>query len=113
MNINGNVEKNKAPGAPARAKTEKTPPAVKQIVRLKSGVDRPFLLLVIVLLCIGTTMVFSSSYAYAKSNYSGDSYYFSKRQIIWALVSIAAMLGVSRVDYLMIKRTVSGSFVMQ
>lgn len=98
------IQKNKVPDSPERVKNEAKAPAEKQIVRLKSGVDRPFLLLLIVLLCIGTTMVFSSSYAYAKSNYAGDSYFFSRKQIIWALISIAAMMGVSRVDYLFIKK---------
>ena len=82
-----------------------------QIVRLKSGVDRPFLLIVIVLLCIGTTMVFSASYAYAKEYYN-DSYYFSKRQIVWAAASIAIMFLVSRVDYLLIKRWVKPFFAV-
>lgn len=76
----------------------------KKIVRLKSDVDRPFLLLVILLVCIGTTMVFSASYAYAKQNYDGDSYYFSIRQIVWAVVSLIAMAVFTKIDYLIIKR---------
>lgn len=76
----------------------------RKIVRLRSDVDRPFLLLVILLVCIGTTMVFSASYAYAKQNYDGNSYYFSVRQIIWAIVSLSAMAVFTRIDYLIIKR---------
>ncbi len=76
----------------------------RKIVRLRSDVDRPFLLLVVLLVCIGTTMVFSASYAYAKQNYDGDSYYFSIRQIVWAVVSLSAMAVVTRIDYLIIKR---------
>lgn len=75
-----------------------------KIIRLRGDVDRPFLLLVIILVCIGTTMVFSASYAYAKENYGGDSYYFAGRQIVWALVSFFAMAFFTRFDYIIIKR---------
>lgn len=79
-------------------------PKEKKIVRLRSDVDRPFLLLVILLVCIGTTMVFSASYAYAKQNYDGDSYYFSIRQIVWAVVAMIGMAIFTKIDYLIIKR---------
>ena len=82
----------------------KEEPKEKKIVRLRSDVDRPFLLLVILLVCIGTTMVFSASYAYAKQNYDGDSYYFSIRQIVWAVVAMIGMAIFTKIDYLIIKR---------
>ena len=68
----------------------------QKIVILKSGVDRPFLIIVILLLCLGTTMVFSSSYAYAKYNFQGDSYHFAKRQIVWVGISLAVMFVTSK-----------------
>ncbi|MBR6530416.1 MAG: putative lipid II flippase FtsW [Clostridia bacterium] len=89
----------------SRKKTDlDTPKKERKIVRLQSDVDRPFLLLVILLVCIGTTMVFSASYAYAKQNYDGDSYYFSIRQIVWAVIAFFGMAFVTRIDYLIIKR---------
>lgn len=62
------------------------------------GLDMPFCLLVLVLLTIGIIMMFSASYpiAYAET---GDSYYYLKRQIIFALIGIAAMIGLSFVNY--------------
>lgn len=76
----------------------------RKIVRMKSGVDRPFLIIVILLLCIGTTMVFSSSYVFAKHNYNGDSYYFVRKQLEWALFSLLGMFFVANIDYLIVKK---------
>ncbi len=76
----------------------------RKIVRMKSGMDRPFLIIVILLLCIGTTMVFSSSYVYAKHNFDGDSYYFVRRQIAWAILSLVGMFFVANIDYLIVKK---------
>ena len=75
----------------------------RKIVRMKSGIDRPFLIIVILLLCIGTTMVFTSSYAYAKNEF-GDSYYFVSRQMIWLAISAVIMWLCTIVDYLIIKK---------
>lgn len=76
----------------------------RKIVRMKSGVDRPFLIIVILLLCIGTTMVFSSSYVFAKHNYNGDSYFFVRKQLFWAFFSLGGMFLVANIDYLLVKR---------
>ena len=47
-------------------------------------VDIPFLVLVIILLVFGLIMVASSSYVFALYKY-GDSYYYIKRQLAFAL----------------------------
>lgn len=70
-------------------------PKRKIIVQLESGVDRPFLITVILLLCIGTVMVFSSSYPYARE-YFNDSYRFAKMQVIWALFGLTVMSALIR-----------------
>ncbi|MDO4419630.1 MAG: putative peptidoglycan glycosyltransferase FtsW [Ruminococcus sp.] len=62
------------------------------------GLDMPFCLLVLVLLTIGIIMMFSASYPIAYSTY-GDSYHFLKRQILFALIGIGAMIGLSFVNY--------------
>lgn len=64
----------------------------------RSGIDLPFLGLLLVIMAVGLIMLFSSSYAYALAN-KGDSFYFLKRQLIWAVAGIAAMLFVSYFDY--------------
>lgn len=62
-------------------------------------IDIPFLLLVIIILTIGLVMLFSASYTYAYYNEDGDSTYFFKRQLIFAVVGVVAMLLVSKVRY--------------
>ncbi len=61
-----------------------------------SLVDLPFLLLTVVLTALGLVMIYSASYARALYE-TGDSAYFFKRQLIFSLVGIAAMLAISRV----------------
>ncbi len=67
----------------------------------KGPVDLPFLLLVIMLLVIGLIMLFSASYATAaiSSKYNYDAYYFIKRQGVYAVIGLAVMYLVSRIDY--------------
>lgn len=60
------------------------------LVRLLGEVDRPFLIIVIILMCLGSVMVFSASYAYAQ-NVFDDSYYFAQKQIIWIVLGFAVM----------------------
>ena len=62
-------------------------------------IDIPFLLLVITILTIGLVMLFSASYTYAYYNEDGDSTYFFKRLLIFAVVGVVAMLLVSKVRY--------------
>ena len=69
-----------------------------EVIRVRSGVDRILLVLIFVLACFGSVMVFSASYADAQSRY-GDSYYFIKRQIIFLLIGLAVMLVVMNVPY--------------
>lgn len=67
-------------------------------VNIGKGIDIPFVLLILVLLVIGITMMFSASYpvAYYEQN---DSYYYLKRQLIFALIGIVVMFAVSFLDY--------------
>ena len=59
--------------------------------------DPTFLILVLVLMTIGLICLFSSSYAFALQNY-GSSFHFIKRQLVFAVVGIAIMFGLSYVD---------------
>ena len=61
--------------------------------------DVPFLLLVITILTIGLVMLFSASYTYAYYNEDGDSAYFFKRQLAFAVAGVVAMFFVSKVRY--------------
>ena len=68
------------------------------------SMDYTFLFIVIVLVALGTLMVFSASYAYAKEHYE-DSYYFAVKQILWVGLGTVAMLTMTYLgDYLLIWR---------
>lgn len=69
-----------------------------EVIRVKSGVDRILLVMILILICFGSVMVFSASYADADARY-GDSYYFIKRQIIFVCVGFAFMLVAMNVPY--------------
>ena len=60
------------------------------LIRWIGGVDRPFLFLLLILLAIGTVMVFTASYSFAQTRY-GDSYYFSKKQIEFVIGGLVVM----------------------
>lgn len=74
------------------------------ILRIKGSVDRTMLIIIIVMLCFGSVMVFSASFAYALAS-RGDSFYFIKRQLGFAALGVIAMLLVANfIDYRVIKR---------
>lgn len=73
------------------------------IVRVKGGYDTLFLVLVIILTLFGIIMDFSASYAYAFNRY-GDSFYFVKRQIIFAGIGLVAMVAAMYFDYRWIRK---------
>ncbi len=62
------------------------------------GFDMPFLILLLLVLSIGLICMFSASYVYAYYN-DDDSYYYIKRQMVFALIGVAAMLIASCIDY--------------
>jgi len=63
----------------------------------RPGVDRPFLIIALVLLLIGIVMVLSASFASAYYT-SGEPLRFFSRQLIFAVSGVALMLLVSRVS---------------
>ena len=60
------------------------------ITRFLGEVDRPFLLIVLLLVCIGSIAVFSSSYAHSAQRY-GDSYALARPQLMYVLLGVTAM----------------------
>ncbi len=62
-----------------------------------SGIDKPFLLLVLVLLGFGLMMMFSASYAWGLEQ--GDGYFYIKKQAMFAVIGLAVMWFASIVDY--------------
>lgn len=80
-------------------------PAVRRIRKkfrlfsVRSGMDLPFLFLVLVLLVIGLVMMFSASFANAYYRQNGDSYFFIRKQALFAALGVAAMIALSYFDY--------------
>lgn len=78
-------------GGKARPKKKKT-----------TGMDLPFFILTLLLLGIGLIMLFSASYVQAINDVTltkGDGAYFFKRQGMFAIAGVIAMLAASRFDY--------------
>ena len=78
-------------------------PQINTVYRVRGGVDRIFLIIVVLLLCYGSVMVFSSSYIFAKVKMH-DSLWFVKKQIFFAVVGIVVMMLISFVDYGFVKK---------
>ncbi len=64
----------------------------------KGHYDRILLMTVMLLLAVGVVMVYSSSSAVALTSY-GDSSYFMRRQIMWAIIGLLCMMAAMRVDH--------------
>ena len=82
---------------------------INNIKKSKTGFfnyDVIFLLIVIALTLYGTLMVFSAGVAYAEKRYD-DHMYFIKKQTIWVLLGIAAMIGVAKIPVSIFKKYTS------
>ena len=82
----------------------------KQISRLKAvlsnesnSYDSIFIIAIISLAVFGTVMVYSAGYAYAAFRYE-DAFYFVKRQSIWLIIGLLAMVAVSAINVDIIKK---------
>ena len=62
------------------------------------GFDAPFLIILLILLTIGLACMFSASYVNAYYG-EGDSYFYIRKQLIFAAIGIVAMLVCSTVEY--------------
>lgn len=98
-------EKRKSAGKESTALQEKREAAVpgfvrewdKNIVRTRGGVDRVMLALTLILLSLGSIMVFSASYPSALAQ-EGDSLYYIKRHLVFAAAGVVLMLVLSLFD---------------
>lgn len=87
----------------ASAVKKKAKPAGKKswlssLFYIRNGFDTPFLILLLIILTIGLACMFSASYVNAYYQ-EGDSYYYIKRQLIFAAIGLVGMLVFSIVDY--------------
>ena len=79
--------------------------APKEVVRIRSGVDRMFLITVLLLVFFGSIMVFSAGYVYSGTEY-GDSFYLIKRQIGFVFIGLLAMIFAMRLPLVVYKKSV-------
>ncbi|MBQ8289183.1 MAG: cell division protein FtsW [Clostridia bacterium] len=70
---------------------------------VKGDFDRPLFVIVMLLLCFGSVMVFSASYAYAYSD-KGDSSFYIRKQLVFALIGVLGMWGISKIHYKVIQK---------
>lgn len=68
------------------------------LVVKKKSLDYGLLIVVFVLLAIGLVMVLSASAPYSLRT-EGDSFYYVKRQLLFAIIGIVCMLVISKIDY--------------
>lgn len=69
----------------------------------KKGIDYPIMFTTLLLVCVGIVMVFSASFYYAQQKFD-DSYYFFKRQGLWAIIGLGGMIFMSNFDYWKLKK---------
>lgn len=65
----------------------------------KSNPDLVLIIVTLSLLAIGLIMVYSASAIWATYKFEGDSFYFVKRQMLFAFVGVIAMFFIMNVDY--------------
>lgn len=64
--------------------------------KIKKRIDIKFLILLILLLVIGSLMIFSASFPYSKAHFN-DGFYYTKRQLIFLAIGIGVMLLCSKI----------------
>lgn len=92
--MKGGIRMAAAQPVPQNAKKKK-----RKFFSVANGFDMPFLIILMLILAIGLVCMYSASYVYAIYWYDGDSYYFIKRQLAFAVLGVVAMLMISTVDY--------------
>ncbi len=86
-------------GATALAEPEKKRVVrEREYIRIKTSPDRILMVLVLSLVCIGSVIVFSASYPYARSQ-GLDSYYYVRRQVIFVALGLVGMTVAMRIPY--------------
>lgn len=61
------------------------------------GIDIPFFAILIAIIVIGLVMLYSATYVYAYYYYE-DSAYFFKRQLIYVIIGLLLMIGISHIN---------------
>ncbi len=78
--------------------------AKKRFFNVSGGFDMTFFVLLMIILVIGLATLYSASHVYAFTYEGGDSYYYIRKQLLWAAIGLVAMLVASSVDYHVLHR---------
>lgn len=81
------------------------------VQRVRHGVDRPMLIIILVLLCLGTIMVFSASYPNALAS-KNDSLYYIRHQLLWLVLGGIVMSVLVFVPYNVYKKLTPPFFLV-
>ncbi len=71
----------------------------RRFFNLAGGFDMPFFILLMIVLIVGLATLYSSSHVYAFNYNDGDSYFYIRKQLLFAGIGLVVMLAVSMVDY--------------
>ena len=82
----------------AIAQTAKKPKKKIRFFSIVNGFDMPFLIILMLVLVVGLICLYSASYPYAYYWFE-DSYFYIRKQLIFAVLGIVAMFLISIVDY--------------
>lgn len=81
------------------------------VQRVRHGVDRPMLVIILVLLCLGTIMVFSASYPNALAS-KNDSLYYIRHQLLWLALGGILMSVLVFIPYNVYKKLTPAFFLV-
>lgn len=81
------------------------------VQRVRHGVDRPMLVIILVLLCLGTIMVFSASYPNALAS-KNDSLYYIRHQLLWLALGGILMSVLIFIPYNIYKKLTPAFFLV-
>ena len=81
------------------------------VQRVRHGVDRPMLVIILVLLCLGTIMVFSASYPNALAS-KNDSLYYIRHQLLWLALGGVLMTVLIFIPYNVYKKLTPAFFLV-
>lgn len=78
----------------------------------RKSFDFTLMIAVLILVVIGIIMVFSSSQYYSFYNFKQDSYYFLKKNLIWALIGLFAMIFTMNFNYNRYKKLAFPAYIL-
>ena len=85
-------------------KKTKAPMGLRRWINVSNGFDMQFFVLLMIILIIGLATLYSASHVYAFNYNDGDSFFFIRKQLLWAAIGLVGMLVVSVIDYHLLHR---------